>query len=246
MRQPGKPEVNPPLNIHSMHKDPDILFEDNHLIAVNKKAGRLVQGDRTGDVSLDVLIKQYIKEKYSKPGEVFLGVVHRLDRPVSGVVVFARTSKALARMNELFREKRVQKKYWCIVKELPDPEEATLRHYLKKNESQNKSYAYAKSRPGAREAVLDYSLVGRSENYYLLEVILHTGRHHQIRCQLAKIGSPIRGDLKYGYPRSNHDGSISLHARSLEFTHPVRQEPVRLDAPVPDEPLWQALTSEIY
>ncbi len=221
------------------------MFEDNHLIAVNKKAGQLVQGDRTGDVSLDVLIKQYIKEKYSKPGEVFLGVVHRLDRPVSGVVVFARTSKALARMNELFREKRVQKKYWCIVKELPDPEEATLRHYLKKNESQNKSYAYAKSRPGAREAVLDYRLVGRSENYFLLEVILHTGRHHQIRCQLAKIGSPIRGDLKYGYPRSNPDGSISLHARSLEFTHPVRQEPLLLRAPVPDDPLWRALSSEI-
>ena len=222
----------------------EILFEDNHLIAVNKKPGELVQGDKTGDVSLDTRIKQYIKKKYNKPGDVFLGVVHRIDRPVSGVVVFARTGKALARMNSLFRDKEVNKTYWCIVKEMPRPEEATLKHYLVKKESRNKSYAYDRPQKGTKEAILDYRLISRSDNYYLLEVLLHTGRHHQIRCQLAKIGSPVRGDLKYGYPRSNKDGSISLHARSLEFDHPVRKEPVILEAPVPDDPLWQALTSE--
>ncbi|MFC2111922.1 RluA family pseudouridine synthase [Bacteroidota bacterium] len=223
----------------------EILFEDNHLIAVNKKAGELVQGDKTGDVSLDILLKQYIKKKYNKPGDVFLGVVHRIDRPVSGVVVFARTSKALARMNDLFRDKEIHKTYWCIVKELPKPEEATLKHYLIKKESQNKSYAYTRHQKGSKEAVLDYRLISRSDNYFLLEVILHTGRHHQIRCQLAKIGSQIRGDLKYGYPRSNKDGSISLHARSLEFIHPVRKEPVSINAAVPRDPLWQALSSEL-
>ncbi len=228
-----------------MSRELDILFEDNHLIAVNKAVGQLVQGDKTGDVSLDLLIKQYIKKKYKKPGEVFLGVVHRIDRPVSGVIVFARTSKALTRMNELFRDKEVRKTYWCIVKEMPRPEEATLRHYLVKNESQNKSYAYDKPRKGTKEAILDYRLISRSDNYSLLEVLLQTGRHHQIRCQLAKIGSRIRGDLKYGYPRSNRDGSISLHARSLEFIHPVRKEPLTLKAPVPDDPLWKALAGEI-
>ena len=222
---------------------PDILFEDNHLIAVNKKAGQLVQGDRTGDVSLDQMLKQYIKEKYNKPGDVFLGVVHRIDRPVSGVIVYSRTSKALSRMNDLFRDKQVLKTYWCIVKELPEPEEGTLRHYLVKKESQNKSYAYDSPRPGTREAILDFRLVSRSSNYFLLEVFLHTGRHHQIRCQLAKMGSPIRGDLKYGYPRSNRDAGISLHARSLEFLHPVRKEPVVITAPVPSDPLWKALSS---
>ncbi|HEC43723.1 MAG TPA: RluA family pseudouridine synthase [Bacteroides sp.] len=222
----------------------DILFEDNHLIAVNKRAGDLVQGDSTGDISLDLQLKQYIKKKYNKPGEVFLGVVHRIDRPASGVVVFARTGKALARMNNLFRDREIQKTYWCIVKEMPLPEEATLKHHLVKKESQNKSYAYSKKQKGTKEAILDYRLIARSDNYFLLQVHLHTGRHHQIRCQLAKIGSQIKGDLKYGYPRSNKDGSISLHARSLEFIHPVRKDPVIIKAPVPDDPLWQALTSE--
>ncbi len=227
-----------------MSKKLDILFEDNHLIAVNKRAGDLVQGDSTGDISLDLQLKQYIKKKYNKPGEVFLGVVHRIDRPASGVVVFARTGKALARMNNLFRDREIQKTYWCIVKEMPLPEEATLKHHLVKKESQNKSYAYSKKQKGTKEAILDYRLIARSDNYFLLQVHLHTGRHHQIRCQLAKIGSQIKGDLKYGYPRSNKDGSISLHARSLEFIHPVRKDPVIIKAPVPDDPLWQALTSE--
>jgi 23S rRNA pseudouridine1911/1915/1917 synthase len=228
-----------------MSKKLDILFEDNHLIAVNKWAGDLVQGDSTGDISLDLHLKQYIKKKYNKPGEVFLGVVHRIDRPASGVVVFARTGKALARMNNLFRDREVQKTYWCIVKEMPLPEEATLIHHLVKKESQNKSYAYSRTQKGTKEAILDYRLISRSDNYFLLQVHLHTGRHHQIRCQLAKIGSQIKGDLKYGYPRSNKDGSISLHARSLEFIHPVRKEPVTIKAPVPDDPLWKALSSEL-
>jgi 23S rRNA pseudouridine1911/1915/1917 synthase len=220
----------------------DIIYEDNHLIAINKKTGQLVQGDKTGDVSLDQLVKQYIRQKYNKPGEVFLGVVHRLDRPVSGVIVFARTSKALTRMNALFRDKEVQKKYWCIVKEMPVPEAGRLKHYLVKNESRNKSYAHDRQQKGTKEAILDYNLISRSDNYFLLEVFLHTGRHHQIRCQLSKIGSPIKGDLKYGYPRSNNDASISLHARSLEFVHPVRKESIILEAPIPNDPLWIALT----
>jgi 23S rRNA pseudouridine1911/1915/1917 synthase len=228
-----------------MDPELDIIYEDNHLVAVNKKVGQLTQGDKTGDVTLDGQIRQYIKEKYGKPGDVFLGVIHRLDRPVSGVVVYARTSKALSRMNELFREKQVKKTYWCIVKERPEPEAATLRHYLLKNESQNKSYAYDEPRTGARDALLDYRLLSESDNYFMLEVILHTGRHHQIRCQLAKMGMPIRGDLKYGYPRSNKDSGISLHARSLEFIHPVRREPLILTAPAPQEPLWQALSTGI-
>lgn len=228
-----------------MNVDLEILYEDNHLIAVNKRAGQLVQGDKTGDLSLDTLLKRYIKKKYNKPGDVFLGVVHRVDRPVSGVVIFARTSKALSRMNDLFRDKEIRKTYWCIVKEMPSPEQATLKHHLVKNQKQNKSYAYTKPQKGTKEGVLDYQLISRSDNYFLLEVLLHTGRHHQIRCQLAKIGSAIRGDLKYGYPRSNKDGSISLHARSLEFIHPVRKEPMKIIAPVPADPLWMALTSEL-
>lgn len=220
----------------------EILFEDNHLIAINKKAGQLAQGDRTGDVSLDGLVKQYIKKKYGKPGEVFLGVIHRLDRPVSGVILYARTSKALARMNQLFKEKRIEKKYWCVVKERPDPEEGLLSHHLVKNEAQNKSYAYNKAKSNTKPASLDYRLISSSDRYHLLEVILHTGRHHQIRCQLAKVGSPIRGDLKYGYHRTNKDASINLHARSLEFIHPVRNDSLMILAPVPSDPLWKALT----
>lgn len=219
-----------------------IIFEDNHLLAVNKRSGELAQGDRTGDVSLDIRLKEYLRTRYRKPGAVFLGLVHRLDRPVSGAIIYARTSKGLSRMNELFRENKVRKTYWCIVREKPELEEARLRHYLVKDESRNKSFAYERPKPGTREAILDYRLLSRSDRYFLLEVQLHTGRHHQIRCQLAKIGSPIRGDLKYGYPRSNRDGSISLHARSLDFIHPVRREPLLITAPVPPDPLWQSLT----
>ena len=223
----------------------EILFEDNHLIAINKKTGQLTQGDRTGDISLDHLVKAYIKNKYGKPGEVFLGVIHRLDRPVTGVILYARTSKALARMNLLFREKKVKKSYWCIVKERPHPEEGRLSHHMVKNEEQNKSYAYSKARSNTKPASLEYRLISTSDRYYLLEVTLHTGRHHQIRCQLAKIGSPIRGDLKYGYPRSNKDAGINLHARTLEFIHPVRNTAIKIQAPVPADPLWTALTGHI-
>ena len=222
----------------------EILFEDNHLIAINKRIGQLAQGDRTGDISLDQLVKQYIKKKYKKPGDVFLGVIHRLDRPVSGVILYARTSKALIRMNQLFKEQKIQKCYWCIVKDRPNPEEGTLSHYLVKNEDQNKSYAYNKPKTNTKTASLAYRLISSSARYHLLEVKLHTGRHHQIRCQFAKIGSPIRGDLKYGYPRTNKDASINLHARSLEFIHPVRNDPVRILAPVPSDQLWKALTAQ--
>jgi 23S rRNA pseudouridine1911/1915/1917 synthase len=222
----------------------EILFEDNHLIAINKRIGQLTQGDRTGDISLDQLVKQYIKKKYKKPGDVFLGVIHRLDRPVSGVILYARTSKALIRMNQLFKEQKIEKCYWCIVKDRPHPEEGTLSHYLVKNEAQNKSYAYSKPKTHTKHASLAYRLISSSDRYHLLEVKLHTGRHHQIRCQFAKIGSPIRGDLKYGYPRTNKDASINLHARSLEFIHPVRNDPVRILAPVPSDPLWKALTAQ--
>ncbi len=228
-----------------MNNKLDILFEDNHLIAVNKRAGQLAQGDKTGDPSLDQLIKQYIKEKYGKPGDVFLGVIHRLDRPVSGVILYARTSKALLRMNKLFKEQKIQKDYWCIVKDRPQLEEGTLDHHLVKNEAQNKSHAHDKPKSNTKPASLSYRLIASSARYYLLEVALHTGRHHQIRCQFAKIGSPIKGDLKYGFPRSNKDASISLHARSLEFIHPVRNEPIRILAPVPSDPLWKALTAHL-
>lgn len=225
-----------------MKNDLNIIYEDNHLIAVNKMPGQLVQGDKTGDDSLDKLLKDYLKVKFSKPGNVYLGVIHRLDRPVSGIVVFARTSKALTRMNELFREKQVSKSYWCIVGELPVPEEGSLKHFLKKNEKQNKSYAHASQVKGSKEALLGYNLLSRSDHYFLLEVDLQTGRHHQIRCQLAHSGWPVKGDLKYGYPRSNKDGSISLHARALSFMHPVTSESMALKADPPRDPLWGALT----
>ena len=217
-----------------------ILYEDNHIIIVAKQAGEIVQGDKTGDRPLSEMVKAYIKERYAKPGEVFLGVVHRLDRPVSGVVVFARTSKALTRLNEMFRQSKVQKTYWALVYNEPRQQAATLTHWLVRNEKQNKSYAYANERPGAKQAVLDYQVVGHTDRYHLLEVHLHTGRHHQIRCQLAAIGCPIRGDLKYGAPRSNPDGSISLHARSIRFEHPVSHKEIYVEAPVPDEGPWKA------
>lgn len=221
----------------------EVIYEDNHLIAVNKNGHELVQGDKTGDASLADLLKTWLKEKYAKPGNVFVGVTHRLDRPVTGVVVFAKTSKALARMNELFRTGEIKKTYWAIVRNRPPAIEQELTHWLVRNEKQNKSYVCAPSqKPDARKAVLHYRLLAQSERYYLLEIDLKTGRHHQIRCQLAAIGCPIRGDLKYGAGRSNPDGSISLHARRVSFVHPVSKQPVDIVAPVPDEPLWKALT----
>ena len=201
-----------------------VVYEDNHIIIVNKTASEIVQGDKTGDTPLSETVKQYLKEKYSKPGNVFIGVTHRLDRPVSGLVVFAKTGKALSRLNEMFKNSEVKKTYWAVVKNLPREEEGELVNYLVRNEKQNKSYAYDKEVPGSKKAILRYRIIGRSQNYYLLEVDLKTGRHHQIRCQLAKMGSPIKGDLKYGSPRSNPDGSICLHARSIRFVHPVSKE----------------------
>ena len=218
----------------------DILFEDNHLIAINKKVSDLVQGDKTGDISLDILIKAYLKKKYNKPGDVFIGVVHRIDRPVSGVVLFARTSKALIRLNKIFKERQLQKKYWAIVQDEPSKESATIQHFLLRNPKKNKSFAYDFEREGTKKAILSYSFIGKSLKYYFLEVELHTGRHHQIRAQLAKIGCPIKGDLKYGAKRSNPDGGINLHARKLEFIHPVKQEKISIIAPPPDGELWKA------
>ena len=219
-----------------------VLYEDNHIIAVNKSSSEIVQGDKTGDQPLSETIKLYLKEKYNKPGEVFLGVTHRLDRPVSGVVLFAKTSKALTRLNEMFRNQEVKKTYWAIVKERPEQPEGRLEHYLVRNEKQNKSVAYEKERSDAKKAALSYKLIAHSDTYYLLEVHLETGRHHQIRCQLAKMGCPIKGDLKYGFPRSNPNGGISLHARSVEFIHPVSKLPINLTAPVPvDDKLWETM-----
>ena len=222
-----------------------VLYEDNHIIIVNKTASEIVQGDKTGDTPLSEIVKQYLKEKYQKPGNVFIGVTHRLDRPVSGLVVFAKTSKALGRLNEMFRVGEVKKTYWAIVKNMPPEPEGELVHYLVRNEKQNKSYAYDSEKPGSKKAILHYRLIGRSDNYCLLEVDLKTGRHHQIRCQLAKMGCPIRGDLKYGFPRSNPDGSICLHARRVRFVHPVSKEFIEVVAPVPDSNLWHAFPADI-
>ena len=219
----------------------EVVYEDNHIIIVNKRSGEIVQGDKTGDEPLSETVKAYIKEAYHKPGNVFLGVVHRLDRPVSGLVVFARTSKALSRLNEMFRVGDVHKTYWAIVKDKPAVEEGTLTHWLVRNEKQNKSYAYDREVPRSKKAVLHYRLIGCTDRYSLLEIQLMTGRHHQIRCQLARMGCPIKGDLKYGAPRSNPDGSISLLARKVELVHPVSKEPVSVVAPVPDDNLWHAI-----
>lgn len=223
---------------------PEILYEDNHLIAVNKRFSDLSQGDKSGDVSLDVDVKKYLAGKYNKPGEVFLGVIHRLDRPAGGVILYARTSKALSRMNEMFRTSRIKKIYLAIVKERPPENEATITHYLKKNEKQNKSYAFDKEVKGSKEASLTYCIKGRSDRYYLMEIELHSGRHHQIRAQLAAIGCPIKGDLKYGFSRSNENGSISLLARSIEFIHPVKKENIIITAPLPEGDLWKAFNYE--
>ncbi len=223
----------------------DVLYEDNHLIIVNKAPSEIVQGDKTGDKPLSESIKEYLKEKYHKPGNVFCGVTHRLDRPTSGVVVFAKTSKALSRLNEMFRNGEVDKTYWAIVKNRPPKDEDTLIHYLIKNEKTNKSTAYDSEKPNTKKAILHYKLIAASQKYFLLEVDLETGRHHQIRCQLAKIGCPIKGDLKYGAERSNPDGSISLHARTISFVHPVSKQQIHVVAPVPNDTLWKTLESSV-
>ena len=237
----------------------EVLYEDNHIIAVNKTCNEIVQGDKTGDTPLSETVKAYIKEKYNKPGEVFLGVTHRLDRPTSGVVLFARTSKALTRLNEMFREKSsslpfregsglgpIKKTYWAIVQGAPKQSEARLENWLVRNEAQNKSYI---AKPGAKEAkqaILSYKTLAKGENYTLLEVNLETGRHHQIRCQLAAIGCPIKGDLKYGAKRSNPDGGICLHARQIEFIHPVSKQNICITAPVPKDSLWQQFAELVH
>lgn len=218
----------------------EVLYEDNHLIAVNKPGGMLVQGDDTGDKTILSEVEDYIRKKYNKPGKVFTGLVHRIDRPVSGVVLVARTSKALSRMNELLRNREIKREYWAIVKTKPQELKGTLENYLRKDEKQNKSFVAEKAKNNAKLAKLDYEVIGRSASFYLLKVNLETGRHHQIRSQLAHMGSPIRGDLKYGFPRSNKSGGINLHAKSLEFVHPVKKEPIIIEAPLPlEDNLWR-------
>lgn len=225
---------------HSNPHNLQVLFEDNHLIVVNKRTGDIVQGDKTGDLPLSEVVKQYIKTAYGKPGDVFLGVVHRLDRPTSGVLVFTRTSKALTRMNALFAAKETRKIYWAIVQSRPEKEADTLVHWLVRNRKQNKSYAYQNKRQGAKFAEMEYRLLRQLDRYYHLEIELKTGRHHQIRAQLAAIGCPVKGDLKYGFPRSNPDGGIHLHSRQLSFVHPVRKKVMNFVAELPEEPLWRA------
>ena len=217
-----------------------VIYEDNHIIVVNKASGEIVQGDKTGDESLCDTLKQYLKEKYNKPGNVFVGLPHRLDRPVSGVVIFAKTSKALERLNNMFRVGEVKKIYWAITKNKPLVAEGELSHWILRNEKMNKSFAYRKEVDGSKHALLNYRTLASSDNYTLIEVELKTGRHHQIRCQLSAMGCPIKGDLKYGAKRSNPDGSISLHARYVEFVHPVSKQPIKITAPVPNDRLWQS------
>lgn len=223
----------------------DILFEDNHLIIFNKQPSQIVQGDKTGDIPLSDLLKAFIKERDQKPGNVYLGVVHRIDRPVSGVVVFAKTSKALTRLNKMIKAGQIHKTYWAVVKNQPPEESGHLLHYLKKNEEKNKSFAYDKEVSGSRKAELTYRLIGASQHYFLLEVNLLTGRHHQIRTQLSKIGCPIKGDLKYGSDRSNPDGSIHLHARQIVFIHPVSKEEINVIADPPDDKLWASFQLQL-
>lgn len=227
-------------NIHSNPSNLQVLYEDNHLIVVNKKVGDIVQGDKTGDEPLSEVVKQYLKEKYNKPGNVYLGVVHRLDRPTSGIVLFAKTSKALPRLNKLFADGKTKKTYWAIVKNAPPKEHDTLIHWMVRNPKQNKSYAHEKEVLDSKKAILDYRLIKKLDSYYLLEIDLKTGRHHQIRAQLSTIGCWIKGDLKYGADRSNKDGGIHLHARYLELEHPVKKETITLVAPPPQDPIWNA------
>jgi 23S rRNA pseudouridine1911/1915/1917 synthase len=229
------------MKIISTKDNLQILHEDNHLIVINKRVGDIVQGDKTGDKPLSEVIKEYLKEKYNKPGEVFLGVVHRLDRPTSGIVVFARTSKALTRLNEMFSNRETQKTYWAIVKNRPENAEATLVHYLKRNEKNNTSKAHLREVPESKKAILEYKIIKMLDNYFALEIHLHTGRHHQIRAQLAAIGCPIKGDLKYGFDRSNSDGGIHLHARKLVFIHPVSKENIEIVAPTPNDAIWNSI-----
>jgi 23S rRNA pseudouridine1911/1915/1917 synthase len=218
----------------------EILYEDNHLIIVNKKPSEIVQGDKTGDAPMSDVIKQFIKKRDNKPGDVFLGVTHRIDRPVSGVVIFAKTSKALARLNQMFQDKTIQKTYWAIVKNEPPKQEDTLTHFLKKNETKNKSFVELDEKRGGKKSILNYKVIAKSDNYFMIEIDPKTGRHHQIRAQLSAIKCPIKGDLKYGFDRSNPDGSIHLHARKVSFVHPVSKAPIEVVAPVPPENLWQA------
>lgn len=226
------------MKIRSTPNNLQVLYEDNHIIVVNKRVGDLVQGDQTKDTPLSEIIKEYLKEKYNKPGAVYLGVVHRLDRPTSGIVLFAKTSKALSRLNELFKNRETQKTYWAVVKNTPEEISATLTHYLVRNPKNNTSKAHNKEVAQSKKGVLSYAILKRLNTYSILEIDLFTGRHHQIRAQLAAIGSPIKGDLKYGFDRSNPDGGIHLHARTLTFTHPVTKEIIKLVAPTPDDVIW--------
>ena len=229
------------MKILSTKNNLQILHEDNHIIVINKRVGDIVQGDKTGDKPLSEVVKEYIKDKYNKPGEVFLGVVHRLDRPTTGIVVFARTSKALTRLNELFKNRETQKTYWAIVKNKPQKPEDKLVHFLKRNEKNNTSKAHINEVPESKIASLDYRIIKELTHYFALEINLHTGRHHQIRAQLSAIGSPIKGDLKYGFDRSNPDGGIHLHARQLVFVHPVSKENIIVIASAPEDPVWNVL-----
>ncbi|MFA5782838.1 MAG: RNA pseudouridine synthase [Bacteroidales bacterium] len=230
--------INGSLNIANR-----VLYEDNHLLIINKKPSEIVQGDKTGDVPLSETVKEYLRVKYNKPGNVYIGVVHRVDRPVSGCVIFAKTDKALSRMNKLIHDRQIRKSYWAVVKNKPPKDTDRIIHYLLKNEKQNKSYSVKPDAKGALKAELEYNVIGKSDNYFLLEVELFTGRHHQIRAQLAEIGCPVKGDLKYGFPRSNPDASIHLHARKVEFIHPVKNEKVSVIALPPDESVWNYFVS---
>lgn len=226
--------------IRSNKNNLQVLYEDNHIIAINKRAGDIVQGDKTGDKPLSEVVKSYLKVKYNKPGNVYLGVVHRLDRPTTGIVLFAKTSKALPRLNKLFAEKKTKKTYWALVKKKPIKSEDKIISWLKKNPKNNKSTVYFKETEGSKKAILNYKIIKSLENYNLLEINLETGRHHQIRAQLSSIGIPIKGDLKYGFDRSNRDGSIHLHARQLQLIHPIKKESIEFTAPLPNDPLWSA------
>ena len=226
--------------MHSTKENVQVLFEDNHIIIINKRSGDITQGDKTGDTPLSDVVKEYIKEKYNKPGAVFLGVVHRLDRPTSGVIIFAKTSKALERLNKMLRDKTIKKTYWAVVKNHPKKEKNTLINFLKKNPKNNKSSVFSREIIDSKKAVLHYQVIKKLDNYTLLEIDLETGRHHQIRAQLAAIGFPVKGDLKYGFSRSNKDGSIHLHARKIEFIHPVSKEKIIVTAPTPNEVIWRA------
>ena len=226
--------------MNSTKENLQVLFEDNHIIIVNKRAGDITQGDKTGDKPLSDVIKEYVKDKYNKPGKVFIGTVHRLDRPTSGIVIFARTSKALERLNKMLRDKTINKTYWALVKNQPNKTADTLTNFLKKDTKKNKSFVYKKEIEGSKKAILHYNVIKKLENYFLIEIDLETGRHHQIRAQLSHIGSAIKGDLKYGFPRSNKDGSISLHARKINFIHPVSKEEINIIAPTPKDIIWNA------